>query len=225
MVMSSSRIHGARRTSELAFSVELRRAIWTARALDAPAEAGHDLLLAQLRHVYAELARAAEIVRHDPIAGPFAAMDLTRWREAIESDLHQLHGEDWDSRLPLLAETHAYAQRVRRVAGTSAGAFVAHHYTRYLGDLSGAIATSASGGQQARQQSPPGRRFKTPHAIAQPEERKRGYRLLLDTAPWSALDKQLIIGEALHAHRLNAALLTAVSRSIGQQRASTRLSA
>ncbi|MCW2524351.1 MAG: heme oxygenase [Frankiales bacterium] len=232
MVMSSSRIHGASRTSDVAFSVELRRAMWSARgrrpspptrsarpplALAVATRRRQELWLAQLSHLYRELDRAAQRLRTDPIAAPFAAMDLTVRRAAIESDLRELRGGDWDDQLPLLAETHAYAQRLRQVAGASAGSFVAHHYTRYLGDLSGiAIGAATPDDQPAAKPdllSAPGRRFVTGQAVEDPDARKREYRRQLDTAPWSALDKQLITAEASHAHRLNAALLGAVERA------------
>ena len=225
MVTSSSRIHGATRSGDLAFSVQLRRAMWAAHALASPSEVDHALLLTQLRFVYSELALAAEGLADDPIAAPFAAMDLAQRREAIDSDLRHLRGHGWDRELPLLAETHAYALRLRLVAGSAAGSFVAHHYTRYLGDLSDGIAINATASPDRGHSVPPGRRFRTCDAIADPDERKRHYRQLLDAAPWSALDKQLITSEALHAHRLNAAMLNAVERSARRRQCATSASA
>ena len=55
---------------------------------------------------------------------------------AIESDLARLWGPGWRERIDLLPATRRYAARLRDVAATLPG-YVAHAYTRYLGDLSG----------------------------------------------------------------------------------------
>mgnify|MGYP002737579720 CR=1 FL=1 len=59
-------------------------------------------------------------------------------REALERDLVRLAGPDWRSEIDPVPATAAYAARIREVAeaGWAAG-IVAHHYTRYLGDLAG----------------------------------------------------------------------------------------
>lgn len=228
MVMSSSRIRGATPTVGTDFSIELRRKLWgtrgpapeTARGAlitgqsDRPA---YELLLAQLRHVYGELERAAGALRTDPIAEPFLT-DLG-CRHAIDADLAQLRGANWMAELPLLTETHAYAQRVRRVAGGSAGSFVAHHYTRYLGDVANARAISGAAQRHLGLAPSAGCAFFTFAAISDPAAYRRQYRSWLDSAPWSDIDKQLIIAEALHAQRLDTALLVAVERAAHARRA------
>ena len=56
---------------------------------------------------------------------------------ALPADLAFLVGPDWRRRIAALPATAAYCARLREVAFDRPSAFVAHHYTRYLGDLSG----------------------------------------------------------------------------------------
>ena len=57
---------------------------------------------------------------------------------ALEADLRHLIGADWRERIAPVPSTSAYAARILEAAeeGWAAGV-IAHHYTRYLGDLSG----------------------------------------------------------------------------------------
>lgn len=56
----------------------------------------------------------------------------------LESDLAYLLGDDWRAEISAVPATAEYAARIREIGeeGWLAG-IVAHHYTRYLGDLSG----------------------------------------------------------------------------------------
>jgi heme oxygenase (biliverdin-producing, ferredoxin) len=93
--------------------------------------------LAQLAWVYealeSRIARPDDARVFDPA---FARM------AAIDADLAALGAADWrETRLPL-PETAAYADHLRIIAGDDVR-FLAHHYTRYLGDLSGGQAIAA----------------------------------------------------------------------------------
>src|SRR3546814_10316408 len=75
-------------------------------------------------------------MRTDPVASVFITDRLTRL-PALEADLEFLIGPDWRERIHPLPTTERYVDRIRTVGTAWAGGFVAHHYTRYLGDLSG----------------------------------------------------------------------------------------
>ena len=94
-------------------------------------------LVVQHYYMYEALEAAAARFSADPDFAPFHREALLRM-PALEADLAHLIGEDWRDRIEAVPATAAYAARIREVAeeGWIAGV-VAHHYTRYLGDLSG----------------------------------------------------------------------------------------
>jgi heme oxygenase len=95
-------------------------------------EQGYTDYLLRLRMVYAELEDAVRARRADPIV--FAVYDPALERlAAIDQDLdHWAPGASHD-----VESAAAQAYRGRIADASWAGALVAHHYTRYLGDLSG----------------------------------------------------------------------------------------
>ena len=115
--------------------------------------------------------------------------------------------------MPLPA-TVRYAERIAQVAADWPAGYVAHHYTRYLGDLSGGqvirgIAERAWG--FARKGD--GVRFYVFEDITNPAAFKRSYRQLLDAVPADDLEKQRMVGECKHAFTLN----TAIFRALGEE--------
>lgn len=162
-------------------------------------------LTTQLYFVYAELERAAAALRDDPLAGPFLSPGLDRV-PALEADLAYFHGPRWrDVAVPGPA-ARGYARRIAETAGWPGG-LVAHHYTRYLGDLSGGpdIARAAA---QAYGLTGAGLRFYRFAAIGDPDAFKDAYRRRLDgLAAGDPAECDRVIAEARAAYRLNIALL------------------
>jgi heme oxygenase len=170
----------------------------------------------QLWFVYRALETAAEKLKDDPVAGPFIQPDLMR-TAALERDLAHLRGPDWHEGLEPLPATAAYAARVAECARGWPAGYVAHHYTRYLGDL--------SGGQIIRDKAEKtwgfahkgdGVRFYVFERISNPAAFKRGYRELLDAVNADDLEKQRIIDECKRAFHFNGAVfreLGAATRS------------
>ncbi|MBK0421793.1 biliverdin-producing heme oxygenase [Leucobacter sp. CSA2] len=94
-------------------------------------------LVAQHYFMYVALEAAAARVLADPAYAAFHPAALVRL-PALEEDLEHLIGADWRDRISPVPATEAYVARIDEVAaeGWAAGV-IAHHYTRYLGDLSG----------------------------------------------------------------------------------------
>jgi heme oxygenase len=143
-------------------------------------------------------------MKNDPVAAPFISSKLTRL-PAIEEDLRFLIGDDWLERIEPLATTRAYVARINEVGATWAGGFVAHHYTRYLGDL--------SGGQIIRTLMQRQFGFDTNGVgfylfgdIAKPREFKDVYRAQLDAVPWDDVERDRVIDEVMLAYRFNTEL-------------------
>lgn len=167
----------------------------------------------QLWFVYAALESAAPGLADDPVAGPFIQPELLRLA-ALERDLEHLRGPDWRSTLAALPATRAYADRVAECASTWPGGYVAHHYTRYLGDLSGGqIIRDRAERTWGFTKKGDGVRFYVFEDIANPAAFKRAYRELLDRVPADDLEKQRIVTECKQAFALN----TAVFRALGEE--------
>ena len=93
-------------------------------------------LLRNLHSIYAGLEPA--LVRHagHPVLAPIFLPAL--WRtQALERDLHELHGPGWSAELPVQAASLSYAARLRELEAAQPALLLAHAYVRYLGDLSG----------------------------------------------------------------------------------------
>ena len=163
-------------------------------------------LVAQHWFIYEALEAAAERMKDDPIAAPFITAKLTRL-PALEADLAFLIGDDWRGRIEPLATTRRYVARIAEVAQDWPGGFVAHHYTRYLGDLSGG---QFIGRVMSRQFGfgTNGIGFYLFDEIADPAAFKDVYREQLDAAPWDAAEAERVIDEVLYAYQLNTDLFT-----------------
>ncbi|MGK9148000.1 biliverdin-producing heme oxygenase [Plantibacter flavus] len=167
-------------------------------------KADYIALVAQHYFIYEALEAAADRMRLDAVAAPFISEKLTRL-PAIEQDLRFLIGDDWRERITPLPTTERYVARINEVGAVWAGGFVAHHYTRYLGDL--------SGGQIIRTLMQRQFGFDTNGVgfylfgdIAKPKEFKDTYREQLDAVPWDDAEQARVIDEVMVAYRFNTDL-------------------
>ncbi|XIE78308.1 heme oxygenase (biliverdin-producing) [Streptomyces sp. SBR177] len=160
----------------------------------------------QLWFVYRALEDGAEALRSDPVAGPFIRPELFR-TAALEQDLAHLRGPDWRAGASALPATEAYAARVAECARHWPAGYVAHHYTRYLGDLSGGqIIRDRAERTWGFARKGDGVRFYVFEDIANPAAFKRGYRELLDAVNADDLEKQRIVDECKRAFDFNGAV-------------------
>lgn len=162
-------------------------------------------LLVQSWFLYQALERAGEQQARDPRAGVFVDEALLRL-PALERDLDHLSGgPDWRATITPLAATAAYVDRLQTLAATDPLAFVAHHYTRYLGDL--------SGGQIMRRKlqehlglEREGLEFYDFPLIPKAKLYKDAYRAKLDALDVDAAGAEHVVAEAIVAFELNQAL-------------------
>jgi len=160
-------------------------------------------LVGQQYYIYEALEAVADAMQDDPVARPFISRKLTRL-PAIEADLSFLIGEGWREEVHPLPSTSRYAQRIREVEGW-AGGFVAHHYTRYLGDLSGGLIIRNLLTRQFGFETN-GIGFYIFAEIAEPKRFKDVYRTQLDEAPWDDAERDRVVEEVTRAYRFNADL-------------------
>ena len=169
-------------------------------------------LVAQHFFIYEALEAAAARFADDATAAPFVMPQLTRL-PALELDLEFLLGSDWRAQITPLPAAVAYVDRINAIADEGwAGGFIAHHYTRYLGDL--------SGGQHIRTVMQRRFGFETNGVgfyvfdqIASPSDFKNVYRAQLDAVDWDDAERERVIDEVVAAYGFNTELFVDLSRA------------
>ncbi|MFI8216746.1 heme oxygenase (biliverdin-producing) [Streptomyces sp. NPDC085932] len=164
----------------------------------------------QLWFVYQALESAARRLAGDPVAGPFVRPELFR-TAALEQDLEYLRGPGWRSAVSALPATLEYAGRITECARDWPAGYVAHHYTRYLGDLSGGqIIRDTAEKTWGFAKKGDGVRFYVFEEIPNPAAFKRAYWELLDAVPGDELERQRIVAECRRAYELNNGVFLAL---------------
>lgn len=94
-------------------------------------------LVVQHYFMYEALEEASQALAADPRFAALHPAALVREQTLVE-DLEFLLGENWREQISPVPATAAYAARIREIAAEGwLPGIIAHHYTRYLGDLSG----------------------------------------------------------------------------------------
>ncbi|WP_448721463.1 biliverdin-producing heme oxygenase [Microbacterium natoriense] len=168
-------------------------------------------LVAQHYFIYEALESAGERMRADAVASVFLSDKLTRL-PALEADLEFLLGADWREQIAPLPTTRRYVERIREVGATWAGGFIAHHYTRYLGDLSGGVFIGRVMARRFGFETN-GIGFYLFDDIADPAAFKDVYREQLDAAPWDEAERERVTREVLLAYRFNTELFNDLDRA------------
>jgi heme oxygenase (biliverdin-producing, ferredoxin) len=92
-------------------------------------------MVAQHYFAYLALDGAAAALAAHPVAGRFVFPELYR-QQALERDLRTVYGDGWREAVAASKSTRTLVARIEQVADWPGG-YIAHHYTRYLGDMSG----------------------------------------------------------------------------------------
>lgn len=162
-------------------------------------------LVAQHFFVYEALEATGDRLRESAELACFLTPQLTRM-PAITDDLAFLLGPGWRDRIAPLPSTRRYVARIDEIADAAwTGGFIAHHYTRYLGDLTGGslIRTLM---QRRFGFETNGVGFYLFDQIATPREFRSTYRAQLDAVDWSDVERERVIDEVVHAYRLTTEL-------------------
>lgn len=178
---------------------------------------GYTKLAEQYYFIYSTLEDAADAMTSDEVGAPFVVPELHR-TQALVVDLERLAGPGWRDRITPTPATRAYVERLREVAYDWAGGFVAHHYTRYLGDLAGGQVVGKLL-ERTYGVTGPGARFYDFGALGSPSAFRTRYRALLDAAPWDEAEHERIMAETQHAFELNIAVLDDLADAVETHRA------
>jgi heme oxygenase len=154
-------------------------------------------LLAQVLPVYIALEERGEELRDDPIGGSVFFPEVLRTK-AVEADL-DYYWPTWRAEAQMLPVTQEYVARVRQAPPIQ---FVAHHYNRYLADLSGGLFIAAAL-KQAWKLNGDGLRYYEFAEIPDANAWKNEYRAVLDGLPLDIDDKMELIGEVMVAYEYN----------------------
>lgn len=167
---------------------------------------GYAALVAQHYFIYEVLEQAGDAMRADPTVAAFADPALRRL-PALRADLTTLLGPGWRDSIEEGEATGRYTRRLREVCFDWPAGFVAHHYTRYLGDLSGGQYLAAAIRRAYPLSGTDGTRFYSFLAITDPAAYKQAYRRRLDALAWSEEERDRVVAEVRLAYRLNTEVL------------------
>ncbi len=177
---------------------------------------GYTRLAIQYYFIYRAIEQASDKLAKDPVAGKFVFDELRRLPN-LERDLEHLVGPDWRETVRPLASTERYVRRVGEASDWSGG-FVAHHYTRYLGDI--------AGGQVIRRLlerkygvDAAGSLFYHFDQLGSAPKFRDNYREQLNTAPWSDAERARLIDEAIVAFECNIAVFDELAEDLESYRA------
>ena len=122
---------------------------------------------------------------------------------ALERDLRYYYGPMWrDKQIPSEA-CNTYCYRINEIAEKDPYLLIAHHYTRYIGDLSGGQILKGIASKALDNPVGEGLHFYDFPEIEDAKAWKDGYRLCLDNMDLNEQQKNAIITEANYAFRLN----------------------
>ena len=95
-------------------------------------------LISDLYFVYEAMEEEIERLVHEehPVIKPIGFKSLFR-KETLENDLKFYFGDNWKNEINISKSAEEYVNRIRLVGKKSPELLVGHHYTRYIGDLSG----------------------------------------------------------------------------------------
>ena len=160
-------------------------------------------LIANFWHVYSTMERLISD-SDDPIVKVLQGWQSELDRSpSLEKDLLYYYGPYWKEQIGPSPACDTYCYRLSEIASQDPYLLLAHHYTRYIGDLSGGqilckIAKSALNPPEGE-----GLNFYDFPRIDDAKEWKNNYRSVLDTLELDTHQKNTLITEANYAFRLN----------------------
>jgi len=161
----------------------------------------YKVLVADLYFVYTAIEEDFRIFKNDPVIGKLYLPELERVN-SLERDLRYYYGPMWRSLIQPTEACQRYVDRIHEVAKTEPELLVGHHYTRYLGDLSGGQILKNIA-EKAMNLNGEGLYFYEFDKIDNAKEYKTKYRSILDELPLTEAQQNAIIVEANWAFRLN----------------------
>jgi heme oxygenase len=165
-------------------------------------KASYRTLVADLWFVYSAMEEEIGRLADHPVVGPIAFRELNR-RDSLEKDLAFYFGAGWRQQIKATPGAQEYVARLRQVAKEAPELLVGHHYTRYIGDLSGGQILKNIAQKAMNLGEHDGLRFYEFDAIPDEKGFKANYRTTLDNLPIDQAMADRIVAEANEAFHCN----------------------
>ncbi|XP_061079501.1 heme oxygenase 1a [Conger conger] len=163
----------------------------------------YKLLLCSLYEIYRALEEELDRnASHPGVAPIYFPQELAR-REALESDLEFLLGQDWKEKIAVPAAAHKYVQRLRQIGKENPTLLVAHAYTRYLGDLSGGQVLGRITQKTLGLSTGEGLSFFMFPGVSSANRFKQLYRSRMNSVELTEEEREQVLEEAVRAFEFN----------------------
>jgi len=159
-------------------------------------------LITDLYYVYSAMEEEIDELQDHPIVGHINLSDLNRV-ESLEKDLRYYYGPIWRSLIDPSESCTQYVNRIREVAKDNPILLVGHHYTRYLGDLSGGQILKGIAKKALKLKDNHGLAFYEFDNIPDAKAYKACYKGILNHLDLDQKQVDAIIEEANYAFKLN----------------------
>jgi len=159
-------------------------------------------LVANFYFIYRAMEEEMERLKDSPIVGPIYFDVLNRVNN-LERDLRYYYGPTWRRDVAPTEQCQRYVNRIREVADDEPELLIGHHYTRYMGDLSGGQILKNIAQKSLDLREGEGLWFYEFEGIEDKKAFKEQYRSVLNTIPITQSMANAIITEANWAFRLN----------------------
>ena len=169
-------------------------------------------LVANFYFIYHALESEMNMNKDNPFVGPMRLNGLER-HDALIKDCEYFYGDNWREKIYPTEQTQRYVSRIHEVAKENPELLIAHHYTRYIGDLSGGKILRGIAEKALTLPEGEWLHFYDFPRIDDAKEFKTNYRSTLDNIGFTESQQVALIDEANHAFRLNMDLFNEIQGS------------
>ena len=161
-------------------------------------------LLADLYFVYSAMEEEIERLSSQghPVISPIGFKELYR-KAKLEKDLDFYFGDNWSNLLNPSKPALEYVARIKKIAIEDPALLIGHHYSRYIGDLSGGQLLKTITQKAMNLSDDEGLNFYIFEDIKDEKEFKINYRKTLDNLPIDQKIADSIIEEANKSFKYN----------------------
>ena len=172
-------------------------------------EENYRTLIKDFYFVYSAIEEEMERLEDNEYIAPINFKELKRI-EQLKMDVRYYYGPNWRAIIKPSESAIQYVERVHEVAEENPILLIGHHYTRYLGDLSGGQILKGIAEKALNLRGGEGLKFYE-FDIDDKKAYKDTYRSALNTIPLDQGQVDDIIAEANHAFKLNMDLFDELS--------------